>query len=142
MFAIAAAFIAGAALILALAVRPNAERPRALRTGMPVPERVLTFEGPTPVPTATAAAPIEEGAPAGSGSAHDVASCRHVARAFLAGYLLYAYGRYGHIAHASSALRHQLRSDRPRVPAAERRLRARVVLLQTDGVSDQRADLH
>ena len=45
------------------------------------------------------------------------------------------------IAHASPQLRRRLASERPRVPAAERRRRPRLVLLQADSVGRSHAGM-
>ena len=57
--------------------------------------------------------------------------------------LPYSCGRRSarRIARATSGLRSRLGADRPRVPARERRRRARVVLVHADGVSHARAAL-
>ena len=145
LFTLAAAIIAAAAFIVALAAHPAGKPTRESSRTRPATAPLLTFSGaPAPIATATPAAPSEEGLPSGSGSRRDVVSSRRVARAFLAGYLPYTYGRRSaqRITHASSALRRELLADRPRVPAAERRLQPRLELLQSDGVSHELARLH
>lgn len=73
----------------------------------------------------------------------EVMASKHAAGAFLAGYLPYSYGhrRGKRIPAASTGLRHELAAQPPRVPARERRRHARVVELQSDGVSHQHASV-
>jgi hypothetical protein len=133
LFAIVVAILAGAALILAL-----------LDDTGPAPERVKApapaTDTPSPiVPSATPSAPSEEGDPTEQASRTDIARSKRAARRFLAGYLPFTYGRgtAERIRHAAPELRAELRP--PRVPARERR--PRVELLQTNGVSRERAQV-
>jgi hypothetical protein len=88
-------------------------------------------------------APSEEGElpEAVEASAADVRAAKRAARRFLADYLRYTYGRgsASGIAAASDDVRERLAAEQPRVPAAERRRRPRVLLLQADGAGSVRA---
>jgi hypothetical protein len=112
---------------------------------------------PSPMPT-TAAPPaasseplVSEKAPSAEAdppsalavSGAHVTRAKQAARGFLAGYLPYAYGRRDarRIAHASPQLRRRLASERPRVPATERRRRPRLVLLQANSVGPSHAGM-
>jgi hypothetical protein len=90
-----------------------------------------------PVRVEATGPPSEESRPNASleVSHHELGEIKHTARAFLAGYLPFSYGRGSErrIRAASARLRARLAAERPRVPARERRRRARVVLLQLDG---------
>lgn len=90
-----------------------------------------------------AQAPGEEGVPSSEGSRRDVARSKQAARRFLTGYLPFTHGREraGRIPAATAELRAELARHAPRVPAAERRRRPRVELLQSNGVSRERAQL-
>jgi hypothetical protein len=136
LFAIAVALIAAVTAVLAVhghgapAARPvrPAPTPFAVPSGTPWPEQ---------------RAPSEEGdsSAARAASPADVAAGKRAARAFLAGYLPYTYGHAVRLRAAAAALRRTLRSQPPRVPAAERRRHARVVALQSDGVSRRHASV-
>jgi hypothetical protein len=143
LFAVAVALIAAAAGVMAVL---DDAGPAADRTGT----RHVIDSGPSAasalaVPASTPVAPSEESQPqtGPQGSSLDVARSKRAARRFLAGYLSYAYGRgpVRSIDSATAQLRADLARRPPRVPAAERRRRARVELLQSNGVSRQRAAL-
>ena len=142
LFAVAVALIAGATAVLAQLDRPtpspSSEAPA--RTTSPVP---TPAPSPTAAPTATED-PHEEGTrSAGSANGADILASKRSARAFLAGYLPYTYGRgrAERIDAASAALRRRLTARRPRVPAGERRRTPRLELLQSDAVGGGRAEL-
>jgi hypothetical protein len=145
LFAIAVALIAAAAGILTLlddagpAPRPKHE------TRQPTTDVAPASPAVELVPVSTPVAPSEESDPPVSlrASRSDIARSKRAARRFLAGYLPFAYGRVpaNRVRAASPELRAQLERDRPRVPAAERRRRPRLELLQSNGVSPERADL-
>jgi hypothetical protein len=122
LFALAVVLIVAAAAVLALfddaGSAPDRPRPPAA----------------TPAPTAE---PISKPAEPPPPSRVDVARAKRVARRFLAGYLRYAYGRGSarEIEGASDELRARLAAERPRVPAAQRRRRARILLLQSEGTT-------
>ena len=143
LFAIAVALIGAAAGLFSLlddvgparAIKPEAR------------ESTATVSGTTEaiVPASTPVAPGEESDPP-SGlrpSSADVARSKRAARRFLVGYLAFTYGtgQAARIRSATSELRAELARHRPRVPASERRRRPRLVLLQSNGVSRERADL-
>lgn len=145
LFAIVVVLILGAVATLALlddagpAPRPAAapvERELGDDPGGPLPELA---------PPATPQAPSEESDPPANlrASAEDVARSKLAARRFLKRYLPYAYGRSSasKLTAATPELRAQLARERPRVPATERRRRARVELLQSDSVTRERAEL-
>jgi hypothetical protein len=100
---------------------------------------------PEVAPPATPQAPSEESDPPASLRARtgDVARSKRAARRFLKRYLPFAYGRSSatKLTAATPELRAQLARERPRVPATERRRRARVELLQSDSVTRERAEL-
>jgi pyruvate/2-oxoglutarate dehydrogenase complex dihydrolipoamide acyltransferase (E2) component len=124
LFALAVGLIVAVAAVLAL-----------LDDAGPAPERSRSA-APAAAPVAVSPAAEEEAEPAAP-SKPDVRQAKRVARRFLAGYLRYSYGRGGasSIEGASTELRERLAEARPRVPAAQRRRRPRVVLLQTEGAS-------
>jgi hypothetical protein len=68
---------------------------------------------------------------------------KQAARAFLARYLDYTYGRgrADRISHATPELRAELEAARPRVPVSERDRRPRLELLQSNSVSREHAQL-
>ena len=145
LFAIAVVLVLAAAALFAMLDDP----------GSPRAETEPAEPSPTPTPAGPPAAgserfalreaPSEESdpPPALKASSADVAQARRAARGFLAGYLPYAYGRGRgrRIAHVSPSLRRRLASERPRVPATERRRRPRVALLQADSVGRSRAGM-
>jgi hypothetical protein len=88
--------------------------------------------------------PSEEGERASTTvSPAGIASSKRAARRFLAGLLPYTYGlgQARKIRAATASLRRQLAADPPRVPPRERRRNPRVVLLQSDSVGRDRAEL-
>jgi hypothetical protein len=121
LFAIAVVLILGAAGMLSLLDDAGSA---------PV-ERSSAPPSPDPPP------PTEEGSPpaAPEPSRRDVERAKRAARRFLAGYLRYSYGRgeVREIESAGAELRQRLARDRPRVPRAEARRRARVLLLHAEG---------
>ena len=145
LFAIAVALIAATAAVLALHGHASTSPSRPTEppfhpAASPAP---VTPSVPAGAPTTEQRAPSEEGDPpaARAASARDVAAGKRAARAFLAGYLPYTYGRAGRITAASGQLLRTLRSQPPRVPAAERHRHPRVLALQSDGVSRARAEV-
>jgi hypothetical protein len=139
LFAIAAGVIAAAAGLLALLDRPAPPQPAATGPPPAAPRPAAT----TAPPTAVIERPSEEGRPpaAAAASHAEVRAAKRAARLFLAGYLPYSYGRgpARAIAGASPPLLRRLAHERPRVPAAERRRRARLVLLHADGAGKRAA---
>jgi hypothetical protein len=121
LFALAVGLLAAVAAAFALlddaGSAPERPRPTATPSAATMPELVVEAEEPPP-PSRT-----------------NVRQAKRVARRFLAGYLPYAYGRGSAraIEGASAELRDRLAAEHPRVPAAQRRRRPRVVLLQTEG---------
>jgi hypothetical protein len=143
LFAIAVAVIATVAGLLAVLDDAGpAPRDQAARSSArPAPAS-------TPVgiaPVSTVEAPSEEGHPTAGvhASARDVAASKRAARRFLKAYLPYTYGRAraARIAAVTPELRAELAAVAPRVPARERRRRPRLELLQSNGVSRDRAEL-
>ncbi len=145
LFAIAVALVLAAAALLAMLDDPPSPRADAEPAE---PSAMPTAAGPPAAssePLVSEQAPSEEANPPAAleaSSAH-VTRAKQAARGFLAGYLPYAYGRRDarRIAHASPQLRRRLASERPRVPAAERRRRPRLVLLQADSVGRSQAGM-
>jgi hypothetical protein len=144
LFAIAVGLIAAAAAVLT-----QVEGPRPSPRPQPADGPPAAFSStPEPVPTPAASArpvqPSEEGTrtPVAASGA-DVAASKRAARRFLARYLLFTYGRGRprRISLATDSLRRRLAAQRPRVPARERRLTPRLVLLQSNTVGHHRAAL-
>jgi hypothetical protein len=98
-----------------------------------------TIPSPTPSPASEESRP----APSSTGSRADVAAAKRTARQFLATYLPYSYGHRqpARIPTATAGLRRRLNQQRPRVPARERRLHPRLILLQSNVVGRRRAQL-
>jgi hypothetical protein len=98
----------------------------------------------TPAASSTPAEPSGKGtrSPVAASQA-DAAASKHAARRFLTGYLPYTYGhgRARRIRPATAALRRQLTTQRPRVPARQRRRTPRLVLLQSETVGHRHAAL-
>ena len=140
LFAIAVAIIAGAAGILALlddagpGPREHARRSQARPGPASTPVAL--------VPVSTPAAPSEESHTTAPRSS-DVAASKGAARRFLAAYLPFAYGRgrATRIEAVTPELRAELAEHAPRGTARERRRKPRVELLQSNGVSSERAEL-
>jgi hypothetical protein len=90
-------------------------------------------------------APSEEGElpEASEPSDAEVRAAKRAARRFLAGYLPYTYGHgdANRLLAISDEMRDRLQTERPRVPAGERRRRPRVLLVQAEGVGAVRARL-
>jgi hypothetical protein len=134
MFGLAVAVIVAGAAGFALLDHPGPPARHVARRA-PSPARRAP---PAAAPPAGAAlhAPSEEGRPPAALQATrtDVAAAKRAAGRFLAGYLPYTYGRRDprSIAAAAPQLVRRLESQRPRVPAGERRRRPRVVLVQAD----------
>jgi hypothetical protein len=145
LFVAAMAVILAGAGALALLAGPAPRPQRATHT----PSRVPAAAPPVVVlptqDTPSPQTPNEEGTPRNEleGSAADIASAKRAAKRFLAGYLPYTYGqrRAGRIVAASDALRRRLAARPPRVPARERHRRPHVVLVQSNGVGRERAEL-
>jgi hypothetical protein len=139
LFLVAVAAIVLGAASLALIGDPPAREPAR------EPARLPAQPDPPELPTAPAAAlelPSEEGPPtSAAASRSDVEAAKTAARRFLAGYLPYSYGqvRARQIEGASDELRRRLEADPPRVPAAERDRRPRVLLIHADGAGKARA---
>jgi hypothetical protein len=145
LFAIAAALIVAAALVLTALddAGPAPERdPQTAPAPAPLDATadVAAASSPSPAP---AAPPSEEGTPAPGAAASraDVAQAKRAARRFLAGYLPYTYGQRAaqEIEDVDPDLRRRLARDRPRVPPQERRRRPRLELLHADGAGRDRA---
>ena len=102
---------------------------------------------PVPAPTGSTVpyveAPGEESHPLQPARAVDVEASKRAARRFLAAYLPFTYGRGDarELPAAAPQLRAVLASEPPRVPATERDRVPRVVLLQSNGVSHEAAEL-
>jgi len=145
LFAVAVAVIAAAAGMLALLDDAGPARTVSRETAPRTADAAPSSTAAAIVPASTPQAPSEESdPPAGLRATRtDVARSKRAARRFLAGYLPYTYGRgpARRIRSATPELRAELARERPRVPAAERRRRARVELVQSNGVSRERADL-
>ncbi|MDA0164287.1 hypothetical protein OM076_28715 [Solirubrobacter ginsenosidimutans] len=143
LFAIAVALIAASAGLFSLL--DDAGPARALRREAPVSRPATAGSAAAIVPASTPVAPSEESdPPAGLRPAPaDVTRSKRAARRFLAGYLRFSYGHgeAGQVRSASPQLRAELARSRPRVPSSERRRRPRIQLLQSNGVSRERADL-
>jgi hypothetical protein len=146
LFALTVAVVLiGAAALAVLDGPKQPAAPSAAQTDRePAPLRSLPAE-PAASPAVPAAAPSEEGQPPAAleASRADVTAAKRAARRFLAGYLPYSYGRRGarRIANVDARLRRRLLRERPRVPAAERRHRPRLVLLQAHGVAPRAGEL-
>lgn len=140
---IAITIIAAGAVIMIAASPDNPEpkRPAAAAEQAPVtapasapPEET---ENPAALPVPSEEEPVDEDERA---SMRDVRAAKRATREFLVDYLAYAYGRADarSIANATDELRVELAANTPRVPAAERKRRARLEILQTSGVSARR----
>ena len=143
LFAIAVALIAAAAGLFSLL--DDAGPARAIKRH--AHQTPATVSGTTEaiVPASTPVVPSEESDPPPGlrPTSADVARSKRAARRFLAGYLAFTYGtgQAARIRSATSELRAELARHRPRIPASERHRRPRLVLLQSNGVSRERADL-
>jgi hypothetical protein len=146
LFAIAVVLIFAAAGVLAVLDDATPSSPRApAMQPTAAPPRTLAAE-PAVVPSSpTPTVPSEEGTAAADALASpaEVRRAKRVALRFLAGYLPYTYGRGSAraIIGADRRLGERLARDRPRVPARERRLHPRVLLVQSDGAGRLRARL-
>jgi hypothetical protein len=145
LFALAVAVILAVAGGLArLDTGAAPERPRPPAAVLAPPAAPTPRTAPSPSATATQA-PSEEGRPPAGreASRKDVVEASRAARRFLRGYLPYTYGQRGasDLHGATSRLRSRLARQRPRVPAAERRRRPRVVLVHADGAGPRRAGM-
>ena len=144
LFVAAVAVILAGAGALALVARPDPRPQRATGAPLPVPPAAPPVVV-LPADALSLHAPNEEGAPRKviEGSTADVASAKRAAMRFLDGYLPYTYGqrRAGRITAASVQLRRRLAARPPRVPPRERHRRPRVVLVQSNGVGRDRAEL-
>jgi hypothetical protein len=131
MFLVAVAAIVVGAAALAMVDEPPAAKPAA------APDRAATPTGQMPADQAPALAlPSEEGAGEGAvASRRVVDAAKAAARRFLAGYLPYTYREKParEIHAATDELRRRLTAAPPRVPAAERKRRPRVLLLHAEG---------
>jgi hypothetical protein len=145
LFVAALAVIAAVAAVLSLAGHRPSRTPAARHATEPAAPT-----GPTPVaapaspPAVAPQAPSEEGRPDSSAGSHgDTIAAKHAARRFLVGYLPYTYGRRHapRIAATTSRLRHELATERPRVPPRETRRHPTIVLVQADGTGRRRANL-
>jgi hypothetical protein len=137
LFAISAVMIVAVALILAVIGRAPARPAKRVEHRTAAPAAALPASPVAPVRVEATGPPSEESRPDASLdlSHRELGVIKHTARVFLAGYLPFSYGRGSAdgIRAASARLRVRLSGERPRVPARERRRRARVVLLQLDG---------
>jgi len=146
LFAVSIAVLAAAAAILAL-LDDAAPAPRQPAAAAPATVPLVPAEpgDAAASPAATPEAPSEEGRPPANLQATraDVGRVKRVARRFLTRYLPYTYGRGSarRIRGCMPVLRRRLARERPRVPRAVRRRRPRLELLQSNGVSPQRAQL-
>ncbi len=113
-------------------------------------ERAATAAPPPPSATPTATVdpaevpvPSEEGGDGPPPSAIELERGRRAARIFLRSYLRYSYGKAdaAMLPNATDSLREELGENRPRVPAADRKPRPRIELLQVDGAGDGRIAL-
>ncbi|MDA0173398.1 hypothetical protein OJ998_30120 [Solirubrobacter taibaiensis] len=147
LFATVVALIVGAAALLAFLDDPDTTAPRTAPPSATTESAVEQPSGPPPSmrAPATLVAPSEESDPPTTQRPRvaDVAHSKRAARRFLRQFLAFSYGRTpaSTITAASLEVRAKLDQARPRVPAEERRRHARVELLQSDGVSRERADL-
>jgi hypothetical protein len=145
LFAVAVAVIAAAAGMLALLDDAGPARGMKRETPPPAADVAPSSTAAAIVPASTPQAPSEESDPPAGlrASRTDIARSKRAARRFLAGYLRFTYGRgsASRIRCATAELRVRLQRERPRVPADERRRRVRLELLQSNGVSRERADL-
>ena len=124
LFALVAAIVLVAALVLDLAGRPSQSIPTP-----PTPSATSLRRPPaTPSQTARPAGPAEPGARAAEAAA----------RRFLQGYLAYLYGHGppSAVRAASPLLRRRLGRERPRVSPATRRRRGRVAELSARRLRD------
>ena len=130
---VATVAVGAAVAVAALNAGPDRDRPRAQRQ--------------VPAPTGSTVpyveAPGEESHPLEPARAVDVEASKRAARRFLAAYLPFTYGRGDarELPAAAPQLRAVLASEPPRVPATERDRVPRVVLLQSNGVSHDAAEL-
>jgi hypothetical protein len=146
LFAIAVAVIAAGVAVLSLLDGAGPSQPRERSPHSHTVLRTIELSSPPTNPVATPqSAPSEEGQPnlAMSASPADAAGAKQAARGFRPGYLAYTYGRRSarHIPSAAPALEHELARQPPQVPGREHARHARVVVLQTDGVSHQAASV-
>jgi hypothetical protein len=136
LFAMSAMMIVAGALILAVIGRAPARPAKRVEPRTPPPASSLPASPVTPLRVQATGPPGEESRPSAAleVSGRELGAVRHAARVFLAGYLPFSYGRGSarRIRAAGAGLRARLAAERPRVPARERRRRARVLLLQLD----------
>ncbi len=143
LFAIAVALIAATAAVLALRGHASTPRPADQPFRPVASSSPSTLDVPAGAASSEQRAPSEEGDPTAARAASpvDVAAAKRAARLFLSGYLPYTYGHAGRLPAATEQLRSILRSEPPRVPAAERHRHPRIVELQSDGVSREHAEV-
>jgi hypothetical protein len=140
--AIIAITIIAAGAVIMIAARsdnPEPKRPPAAAQQAPAtaPVPPEETENPAALPVPSEEEPVDEDERA---SMRDVRAAKRATREFLVDYLAYTYGRADahSIANATDELRDELATNTPRVPAAERKRRARLEILQTAGVSARR----
>jgi hypothetical protein len=137
LFAISAVMIVAGALILAVIGRAPARPAKRVEHRTPASAAAVAASPIAPVRVEATGPPSEESRPDATleVSHRELGAIKHTARVFLSGYLPFSYGRGSAdgLRAASARLRARLAAERPRVPARERRRRARVVLLQLDG---------
>jgi hypothetical protein len=146
LFLLAAGAIVAAAVALELLTQspehhPAGPTPRH-HTAQPLDDLEPRPAAPLPLEVDPGRAPSEEGQPTAARVPRAVSqAAKAVARRFLAGYLPYTYGQAdpASIKSATRELRRRLATERPRVPPGVRHRHPRVVLVQSVGVSDQRA---
>jgi hypothetical protein len=143
LFAAAAAVIVAAALLLSVASGDRADEPAARHARAPVaaappPTERIADPARLPVPSEEGRRPVSE-----RPAQEQIAAAKRAARAFLAGYLPYTYGRgrASAIPYATADLRRALGLRRPRVPTAERRRRVEVEALTVQGASPRRVGM-
>jgi hypothetical protein len=142
LFVCAIAVILAAAGVLAL-LEGGGPAPERAEAPRPRPTATATVAPAGPTATATPVAPPSEEGPAKVASRAEVRAAKVAARRFLAGYLPFSYGhgRAREIRGASGELVRALAAQRPRVPHRIRERRARVRLLQSNGVDARAASL-
>jgi hypothetical protein len=136
LFAMSAVVIVAVALILAVIGRAPTRPAKHVEPRTPPPASTWPASPITPLRVQATAPPSEESWPSATlePSGRELGAVKHAARVFLAGYLPFSYGRGSarRIRAVGAGLRARLAGERPRVPARERRRRARVLLLQLD----------
>lgn len=122
--------LAGGLIALSSSVNPPSPKPAKVAAPAPV--------AAVPAPTAST---TEQPSPDDPVQPSELRAARSAARRFLTGYLPFSYGRGGvnAIAGVSKELRDTLASNPPRVPPAEQRRHARIVNLEAQSATTDRA---